>query len=213
MRTVHGRFLLRPSRTANDLVAGVIGRAQRKHGMKIHGLVVLSGHWHALLTPDSSQQLAAFMDFVAGNIAREIGRLHDWRETFWARRYRAIVVSDELAGRPDGGEAFPGGEPDDRARLSRPGRLVRSAPRRGHATGADRLRGRARHLPGRFSRRGGGRADRRFAVDPSGSTRRIQGAVTTWDQLIASNLGFNRPNYSPRWDQPAPTPHHRVVRA
>ena len=35
------------------------------------------------------------MGYVCGNIAREIGRLHDWREKFWARRYRAIVVSDE----------------------------------------------------------------------------------------------------------------------
>jgi REP element-mobilizing transposase RayT len=95
MRTVHGRFLLRPSRAVNDLVTGVIGRAQRKYGMKVHALTVLSGHWHALLTPDSSHQLAAFVDYVAGNIAREIGRLHDWREKFWARRYSAIVVSDE----------------------------------------------------------------------------------------------------------------------
>ena len=95
MRTVHGRFLLRPSRPVNDLVVGVIGRAQRKYGMKIHALAVLSGHWHALLSPESPQQLAAFMDFVAGNMAREIGRLHDWREKFWARRYRAIVVSHE----------------------------------------------------------------------------------------------------------------------
>jgi REP element-mobilizing transposase RayT len=95
MRTVHGRFLLRPSRSVNDLVVGVVGRAQRKHGMRLHALAVLSGHWHALLTPDSPQHLAAFMDYVAGNIAREIGRLHDWREKFWARRYSAIVVSDE----------------------------------------------------------------------------------------------------------------------
>jgi REP element-mobilizing transposase RayT len=95
MRTVHGRFLLRPSHTVNDLVVGVIGRAQRKYGVKVHALAVLSSHWHALLTPDSAQQLAAFVDYVAGNIAREIGRLHDWRERFWARRYRAIVVSDE----------------------------------------------------------------------------------------------------------------------
>jgi len=26
---------------------------------------------------------------------REIGKLHDWREKFWARRYRSIVVSHE----------------------------------------------------------------------------------------------------------------------
>ena len=95
VRTVHGRFLLRPSRAVNDLVVGVIGRAQKKYGMKIHALAVLSNHLQGLLTPDSPQQLAAFMNYVCGNLAREIGRLHDWREKFWARTYRAIVVSDE----------------------------------------------------------------------------------------------------------------------
>ena len=42
LRTVHGRFLLRPSRALNELVAGVVGRAQRRYGMRIHALVVLS---------------------------------------------------------------------------------------------------------------------------------------------------------------------------
>jgi hypothetical protein len=35
------------------------------------------------------------MDYVDGNIAREIGRLHHWREKFWSRRYRDILVSHE----------------------------------------------------------------------------------------------------------------------
>ena len=95
MRTVHGRLLLRPSAAVNDLVAGVIGRAQKKYGMRIHALAVLSNHWQGILSPDSPQQLAAFMNHVCGNIAREIGRLHEWREKFWARRYRSIVVSHE----------------------------------------------------------------------------------------------------------------------
>ena len=73
LRTVHGRFLLRPSRALNELVVGVVGRAQRRYGMRIHALVVLSNHAHALLTPESPQQLAAFMAFVAGNLAREAG--------------------------------------------------------------------------------------------------------------------------------------------
>ena len=95
LRTVQGRFLLRPSTRLNAVVIGVIGRAQRKYGMKIHALVVLSNHAHLALSPESPQQLAAFMGFVAGNIAREVGRLHGWREKFWSRRYRAIVVSPE----------------------------------------------------------------------------------------------------------------------
>jgi hypothetical protein len=35
------------------------------------------------------------MGYVDSNLAREAGRLHQWREKFWARRYRAIVISSE----------------------------------------------------------------------------------------------------------------------
>jgi hypothetical protein len=35
------------------------------------------------------------MGYFNSNLAREAGRLVDWREKFWSRRYRAIVVSDE----------------------------------------------------------------------------------------------------------------------
>ena len=76
---------------------GVLGRAQRMHGMKIHALAVLSNHAHLLVSPESPQQLARFMEYVAGNIAREVGRLHDWREKLWSRRYRSILVSHEEA--------------------------------------------------------------------------------------------------------------------
>jgi len=37
------------------------------------------------------------MQFINGNIAREIGRLHGWREKFWSRRYTASIVLDEHA--------------------------------------------------------------------------------------------------------------------
>jgi hypothetical protein len=71
LRTLHGRLLLRPSSRANDLIVGVIGRAQRRYGIAIHGLVVLSNHAHLLLSADSPQQLAAFMDYVAGRRSRD----------------------------------------------------------------------------------------------------------------------------------------------
>lgn len=96
-RTVHGRFLLRPSAEVNDMILGIVGRAQTLYPVRIHAFVVLSNHVHALLSVDDAAQLAAFMAFVNGNIAREIGRLHEWRHRFWARRYRAIVVADDIA--------------------------------------------------------------------------------------------------------------------
>jgi REP element-mobilizing transposase RayT len=96
-RTVQSRLLLRPSPEVNEIVLGIIGRAQFLFSVRIHAFVVLSNHWHGLLSVDHAAQLAGFVAFVNGNIAREIGRLHDWRDRFWSRRYRAIVVADETA--------------------------------------------------------------------------------------------------------------------
>ena len=96
-RTIHGRLLLGPSPPINQAVLGVLGRAQRLYGMVVHLVVVLSNHYHLLLAPADAQQLADFMGFVNSNIAREVGRLVDWKEKFWGRRYQGIVVSDEVA--------------------------------------------------------------------------------------------------------------------
>ena len=96
-RTLHERLLLRPSAEVNEIVKGIIGRAQSKFPVLIHAFVVLSNHWHALLSVDDAAQLAGFMGFVNGNIARELGRLHDWRQRFWGQRYRSIIVVDDDA--------------------------------------------------------------------------------------------------------------------
>jgi hypothetical protein len=96
-RTVHGRFLLRPSPRACDLIIGVIGRACRLTGMRVVACVFLSNHFHFLLRPRSAHQMARFMGYVMSNVARELGRLHGWRERFWARRYTSIVISEEEA--------------------------------------------------------------------------------------------------------------------
>jgi hypothetical protein len=96
-RTVHSRLLLRPSHELNEIVLGIMGRAQELYGAKICGYSFLSNHYHILLIVDSAQQLAHFMAYFNSNLAREAGRLVKWREKFWSRRYRAIVVSGEEA--------------------------------------------------------------------------------------------------------------------
>lgn len=96
-RTLHGRFLLRPSRDLNEIVRGILGRGVRRYGMKVCIFIYLSNHAHLLLRPTDAEQLARFMGFVNGNLAKEAGRLHRWRERVWGRRYRAIVVSHEKA--------------------------------------------------------------------------------------------------------------------
>ncbi len=94
-RTIQGRFLLRPSARVNTTIKGTLGRAQRRAGMRICAVVFLSNHYHLLLLPDSEKQLAEFVQFLNSNVARQLGRLHRWKEHFWSRRYQAIPVSDE----------------------------------------------------------------------------------------------------------------------
>jgi REP element-mobilizing transposase RayT len=96
-RTTGSRFLLRPSEEVNDLVLGVLGRAQWLYGVQVFGIVVMSNHLHMLLGVTDAAQLAGFMRHALGNIAQEVGRHHRWSGRFWGRRYRSIVVADEPA--------------------------------------------------------------------------------------------------------------------
>jgi REP element-mobilizing transposase RayT len=94
-RTLQGRFLLRPSRQLNELVLGVLGRTQRLNPVRICAFTFTSTHFHLLLEVDDAQQLSRFMGYFNSNLAREVGRLANWREKIWSRRYQAIVVSNE----------------------------------------------------------------------------------------------------------------------
>jgi REP element-mobilizing transposase RayT len=94
-RTIHSRFLLRPDPAVNDIVVGVLGRAQQKYPIRICSYVFASNHFHLILDVDDALQLARFMRYVNSNLARKIGRLVNWRDKIWARRYQAIVISAE----------------------------------------------------------------------------------------------------------------------
>ena len=94
-RTFQGRYLLTPSPEVNRTILGVVGRAQRRTEIDLCGFTFLSNHCHILALPESAKQLSDFMGYVNGNIARKVGRIHDWRGKLWERRYQHIVVSDE----------------------------------------------------------------------------------------------------------------------
>lgn len=94
--TYQGRYLLTPSDQVNELVAGALGRAQEKYGMKICAVVVVSNHLHLLLRPENGAQLAAFMGFFKTNVAKEVGkRLRGWHGKFFEARYRSTTVTSE----------------------------------------------------------------------------------------------------------------------
>ena len=86
-RTLHGRFLLRPSRKLNEILIGVLGRAQRRYGVEMYVGAFLSNHFHLLARFETPHQLSGFMQYFKANLAKEAGRLYGWREKLWGRRY------------------------------------------------------------------------------------------------------------------------------
>jgi hypothetical protein len=96
-RVFQGRLLLKPSEELVRIIVGVLGRAQRTFGMPIHGYIFLSNHFHLIVTPRDAQHLAAFMGYLSGNLAREIGRLTGWSEKVWGRRYTHVPILGEAA--------------------------------------------------------------------------------------------------------------------
>jgi len=94
-RTLHGRYLVRPGDELNEIIVGVLGQAKSLYPVDLVGAVFLSNHYHLLAWVQDAEQMASFMWYFNGNLAREIARLHGWREKIWSRRYRGILVSDE----------------------------------------------------------------------------------------------------------------------
>ncbi len=94
-RTVQERFLLRPDRQLNDIVIGLLARAQKKYPVEIHAFVAMSNHIHLLLSVATARRLSRFMRHFNGNLSKEVGRMRGWSGQLWGRRYSSIVVSDE----------------------------------------------------------------------------------------------------------------------
>lgn len=94
-RTFQGRYFLAPSPELNRRLLGVLGRAQRRTGMKVHAFAVLSNHAHYLLSPRSLDQLVDFMWYLQTNLSKEVRDLREWDGPVWDGRYRCIPVSDE----------------------------------------------------------------------------------------------------------------------
>jgi hypothetical protein len=65
--------------------------------VKVVAVLILGNHVHLLLEVPDAQAMAQFMNYFAGNLAREAGRIHDWSGKFWHRQYSYSVVADDEA--------------------------------------------------------------------------------------------------------------------
>jgi REP element-mobilizing transposase RayT len=76
-------FLLRPSKTANQLFGFILAVVARRYGIRLHALCVLSNHFHCVLT-DPKGKLPAFERDLDALVARSFNALHRRVEYFWA---------------------------------------------------------------------------------------------------------------------------------
>jgi len=98
IRVVEGRALLTPTPESDELILGVIGRAQHVYAeVNLHGIVVLSNHITCQLSSKEGKDIAAFMQHVNGNVSRELGILYEWTGPKWERAYRPIPIFGEEA--------------------------------------------------------------------------------------------------------------------
>ncbi len=94
-RTLRGMYMLPATRQFARTVVGVLARAQEKYPVAIHSAVMLSSHYHLILTPEDRDQLADFMEFFNGNLARETCREIGWSGALWGDRYHPIPITSE----------------------------------------------------------------------------------------------------------------------
>lgn len=95
-RTIQERYLLRPGNVERDLILGVLGRGLVLYAhIMLHAFVYLSNHMHMLLSASDPTQIAPFLGYVNGNVARLVGQRNGWRGPFWSRRAQVIPVLDD----------------------------------------------------------------------------------------------------------------------
>jgi REP element-mobilizing transposase RayT len=92
-RCTQRQFLLRPSRSTNEIFRYVLAVAARRFGIEVHAYCVLSNHWHAVVT-DPHARLPAFEQYVNALVARAVNASLGRWESFWApASYSAVTLT------------------------------------------------------------------------------------------------------------------------
>lgn len=93
----NNQCLMRPDSTCVERINGVIGRAQALFSFELYAYEFLSTHAHLALGVWDLPTKAALLQYVNGNVAREVNRLRERSGAFFGRRNQAIQIADEAA--------------------------------------------------------------------------------------------------------------------
>ena len=90
------QFLLKPGRTVNQVFLYCLAHAAARYGVKIHAYVVMSNHFHLVLT-DPHGRLPEFMHWLDEYVAKALNVHHGRWENFWAPGSYSHVVLETPA--------------------------------------------------------------------------------------------------------------------
>jgi REP element-mobilizing transposase RayT len=97
-RTEHEMFFLLPRKEVNELIRFWMAKAVSKYArnIEIFAFCFLSNHFHVLCR-DPGGELAIFMSYFQGNLAKAVNKLIGRKGTFWSREYDDVIVDGEDA--------------------------------------------------------------------------------------------------------------------
>lgn len=81
-RVVFRQFFLKPTKRCREIFWYVLAHAAQKHGIRIHEMVVMSNHYHVVLT-DPRGELSDFVQLLDSLLARAMNRVIDRQGIFW----------------------------------------------------------------------------------------------------------------------------------
>jgi REP element-mobilizing transposase RayT len=93
-RCEEGRFFMKPTREVVDIIRYWFGRSMAQHGagLEVYAFCFMSNHFHVLCR-DTGGQLAKFMGYFQGNVARALnGHLGRGPAHFWQGHYHDQIV-------------------------------------------------------------------------------------------------------------------------
>ncbi len=73
----------------------LINENARKFGIAIHAYVLMSNHFHLLVTPETAQGLPLMMQALGRRYVRQFNALQGRSGTLWEGRYRSALIQSE----------------------------------------------------------------------------------------------------------------------
>ncbi|MBN2342633.1 MAG: transposase [Deltaproteobacteria bacterium] len=95
-RTEHEMLFLLPTQKINELILFWLAKAKEKKGkaIQLYSFIFMSNHYHMLLQ-DPEGELADFIGYFQGNLAKAINKELKRKGRFWSREYDDVIVDGE----------------------------------------------------------------------------------------------------------------------